>query len=299
MSVESSKRNPANNQADDWFEEETAEISFDRESLDTGEEKIISVEEAPEVVSGGRRDPSWQWSIGIACVILGIIIALLFKAYRKGGEGSFVSPWDSRKDLAVMVKYLQTDRNRLQTDLEKARKTIQKYEENSSRGMQDMTMVKTRLEKYRQEAGISPVHGPGITVQMGDSPIKPGDGDDPNFYIVHDVDLLALVNELWASGAEAISINDQRVVINTPIRCVGPTITVNTVRLTPPYVVKAIGPPANLETGLRYTGGFLDSMTPNIERGVEIKVKKVKDIVIPGFRGSLINRYAKPYTETK
>ena len=132
-------------------------------------------------------------------------------------------------------------------------------------------------------------------ITLDDSPRKPGPTDDPNFYIVHDIDLMALVNELWASGAEAISINDQRVVMNTAIRCVGPTITVNTVRLTPPYIVKAIGPSSDLETGLRYTGGFLDSMAPNIDRGVKIKIEKVNEIKISEFKGSLVNRYAKTY----
>lgn len=248
-------------------------------------------------ISDTKTDPSWQWSIGIACVILGIIVSLLFKTYRKEGPGVAFTSYDTRNDLAKMVNYLQTERNRLQTDLANARKTIMQYEDTTTKGKDESSALMEQLEKYRQEAGLTGVLGPGIIVTLKDSPIKPKDGDDPNFYIVHDVDLMALVNELWASGAEAISINEQRLVMTSAIRCVGPTITVNTVRLTPPYVVKAIGPPSNLETGLKYTGGFLDSMSPNIDRGVDIKIKRVKDLTIPAYRGSLINRYAKPYTE--
>jgi len=243
------------------------------------------------------RDLTLQWSIGIACLILGIMISLLFKTYKK--QGQLPTLYTQREDLAKMVKYLEKERNKLQTDLAKARKNLREYEENTLKGRDEFTTIRKQLQFSRQEAGLTAVHGPGIVIKLNDSPIKPRDGDDPNYYIVHDVDLMALTNELWASGAESISINKQRLVMTSPIRCVGPTITVNTVRLSPPYIVKAIGPTSNLETGLRYPGGFLDSMSPNIDRGVEIKVNRVKDVVISGYRGGLVNRYAKPYSEKK
>ena len=87
--------------------------------------------------------------------------------------------------------------------------------------------------------------------------------------------------------------------MTTPIRCVGPTITINAVRLSPPYIVKAIGPPQNLDMGLRYTGGFMDSMTPNVQRGVDIRINRESDVKIPPFKGSLFNRLAKVYNPDK
>jgi uncharacterized protein YlxW (UPF0749 family) len=234
----------------------------------------------------------WQWSIIVACFILGIVVALLLKTYRT--EGDINTIYGQRKELAEMNKYLQTERNKLQADLSKARATIEEFEEAASKGIDESTTLRKQLLNVRQEAGFTDVKGPGIIVELNDSPLKPKDGEDPNFYIVHDIDLQALVNELWASGAEAISINEQRIVINTAIRCAGPTITINAVRLTPPYIVKAIGPPDNLETGLRYPGGFMDTMSPNIDRGVRVRVSQGKDILIPSFKGSLVHTYGKP-----
>ena len=284
MSLEPREVSTLDTKTRDWLEDQdTTEIVFEKPGPSPKPDKKQSA------------NPEWQYSIGIACIILGIMVALLFKTYKR--EGNLPTLWTQREDLAKMVKYLEKERNKLETDLNKARQTINKYEENSSKGKVEYSTIRNNLVQSRQEAGLTSVHGPGIIIRMNDSPIKPKDGDDPNYYIVHDVDLMALVNELWASGAEAVSINDQRMVMTSPIRCVGPTITVNTVRLTPPYIVKAIGPSSTLETGLRYTGGFLDSMAPNMDRGVEIRINKNDDIMIPAYRGSLVNRYAKPYTK--
>lgn len=271
----------------DWFDEEpTSEIYVEETSREISE-NTTRKDSTPRV------DKTWRWSITIACIILGIIVSLLFRTYKSEGQVNTI--YGQRRDLAEMVKYLQTERNKLQADLSKAREIISDLEKASSRGKSEFETLRKQLNVHRQEAGLTPVRGPGIIVRLDDSPMEPKVGDDPNYYIVHDIDLMALVNELWASGAEAISINEQRLVMTSAIRCVGPTITVNTVRLTPPYVVKAIGPPSNLETGLRYRGGFMDSMSPNIERGVVIKISREKDIKIPAFKGSLVNRYAKTY----
>lgn len=253
----------------------------------------------PSSGGSGRLNPerlpgvSWKWAIGIACLILGVLFSLLFKTYKR--EGIVSTLYGSRQDLAMMVKYLQTERDKLQTEIENSRKVISDYEDTASKGKDETATIKKQLNVSRQEAGFTHVRGPGIEIRLNDSRLRPKEGDDPNYYIVHDIDLLALTNELWASGAEAISINDQRLVMTTPIRCVGPTITVNAVHLSPPYFVKAIGPQDELEKGLTYTGGFMDSMTANLSRGVEVKIYRKEDLVLAPFKGSLSNRYAKTY----
>jgi uncharacterized protein YlxW (UPF0749 family) len=113
------------------------------------------------------------------------------------------------------------------------------------------------------------------------------------------VDIQALVNELWAAGAEAVSVNNQRVVTRTSIRCVGPTVLVNGVRMAAPYVVKAIGPSADLEMALRMPGGFLDSMAQLIKMGGEVKMNRSQELSVEPFDGSLIFRYGRPFEGSK
>jgi len=140
--------------------------------------------------------------------------------------------------------------------------------------------------------------GPGLIVKLSDSTRRPNADEDPYFFILHDVDLQALANELWSAGAEAISINDQRLVHRTSIRCVGPTVLVNTVRMAAPYVVKVIGPKDDMDTGLKMQGGFLDSLQMLIRNGGEVRITKSDDITIPPYQGSLNLRFAVPVQET-
>ena len=100
-------------------------------------------------------------------------------------------------------------------------------------------------------AGLTEVKGPGVTIEMNDAKKEVPSGQDPNLFIIHDDDVLAVVNELLASGAEAIAINGQRVVATTEIRCAGAVIMINGVRFAPPLKIQAIGDPETLHNALK------------------------------------------------
>jgi len=165
------------------------------------------------------------------------------------------------------------------------------------RQVQDLTNVihgnstADTMFSARMKAGLVAVTGPGIIVTIDDSkrPSKPG--ENPNLYIIHDDDILKVINELWAAGAEAVSINEQRLVVNSEIRCAGPTLSVNNTRSSPPYEVKAIGNSATLETALRMRGGVLETLQ---FWGIQINIRRQDNVVIPGFKGVFHFEYAKP-----
>ena len=159
------------------------------------------------------------------------------------------------------------------------------------------------LEKSQFLAGLTDVKGPGIIVTLDDSkiPLPAGipagvlGGAPPN--IIHDTDINQVVNELKATGAEAISINDQRLVAVSPVRCAGPTVFVNNTPQTPPYIIKAIGNPKNLATALNMSGGIMQQI-----RGYDptmFKVdKSMKPIFIGAYSGGIEPKYAVPATTT-
>lgn len=231
--------------------------------------------------------------IALACVLLGILIPLQFRTQRTEGFPLY----NQRADLLRIVRDMETARNKLEAELAQKEKQISTYEQAASKGESLLNAMRDQLEFARMEAGLTPLKGPGLTIRLIDSLRTPGQNDDPYLFIVHDVDLEALVNELFASGAEAISINEQRIVATTSIRCVGPTVLVNSVPLASPYVVKAIGQPATLEGGLRTPGGFLDSMMASMREGVQIKIARMQEVAVPGYRGGLVFRYAKMVKE--
>lgn len=240
---------------------------------------------------GVRRD-NWQIPVAVACVVLGLMIALQFRAQRGAPP-----PTTDREQLVTQLRSLESERNKLSLELTEARQKLSAVEESAGRRQALEATMKEQLGAARMQAGLTGLEGPGLVVTLNDSPRKPRSDEDPYFYLVHDVDLQSLVNELWASGAEAVSVNDQRVVSRTAIRCAGPVILVNTVRLVPPYVVKAIGPASDLERALKMPGGWFDNQAPLIANGGTIKIASEERVVVPAYDGPLIFRYARPTEE--
>lgn len=233
---------------------------------------------------------TWQIPVAVACIVLGVMVGL---QYRTQLSTTPIQVDDRRKTLEL-VRTLEAERNKLSTEITDLRGRMAELEDASGKRESVSKQMQEQLNRSRIEAGLTGLKGPGVEIVLSDSPRTPGMDEDPYFYIVHDVDLQAVVNELWAAGAEAVSINDQRVVTRTSIRCVGPTVLVNGVRLAAPYTVKGIGP-SDLETALRMPGGFIDSMAPLISHGGQIQVTRNQEISILPFEGSLAFRYSQSF----
>ena len=145
-------------------------------------------------------------------------------------------------------------------------------------------------DMLRYRAALVPLEGEGVIVRMDDSakPVKAG--ENPNLYIIHDDDLLRVINELRAAGAEAVSINGQRLTGTSEIRCAGPTLSVNNVRSAPPYKIHAIGDPESLEKSIKMRGGVEDTLKV---WGIQIDVKKEEHVEVPAYKGAASFKYAK------
>ena len=110
---------------------------------------------------------------------------------------------------------------------------------------------------------------------------------------MHQDDILRILNELRSAGAEALSVNDQRVLATSEIRCAGNTVSINNTRTAAPFVIKAIGDPEQLESGIKMRGGIFDDLSP----WISIELKKVTDdIVIPAYAGKIEFKHAKIIT---
>jgi uncharacterized protein YlxW (UPF0749 family) len=253
---------------------------------------------------------AWQFPVTIACVLLGMLITVQFKTQRSVDFPLFrqsdqlqrmvKSLESNNEELSRGVRYLETDRNKLLADLKETRDQLQRME-GSAHHSGDQALVqglKDDLGRARMLAGLVPVKGPGVEVELNDSPRTPGPNDDPYFFLIHDLDIQAFVNELWAAGAEGVAVNDQRLATSSSVRCVGPTVLVNTVRLAPPYVIRAIGDPRTLETALRMPGGVINNMENQVKMGVRISITRSdRPLVLPEFKGASSFRYLQPATD--
>ena len=144
------------------------------------------------------------------------------------------------------------------------------------------------LKRNNMLLGLTDVTGEGVIVTVQDGQ-APKNADNLSDYLVHDGDLREIVNELSNSGAEAISINDQRIVSPTYINCVGSVISINGEKVGSPFVIKAIGNKASLYGGINRPGNYIEVYMKDY---TSVDVKKVNNISIKKYNGAIKFKYA-------
>lgn len=152
-----------------------------------------------------------------------------------------------------------------------------------------------RLEKLREQAGMTAVQGPGVTVTLSDAPpeIRDSVDIDVSQLIVHQQDIQAVVNALWAGGAEAISIQNRRIITTTGIKCVGNSVILDGVPYSPPYVIKAVGDPVGLVLALG-ASDYLNLYLAAVEAyQLGWDLQSANELVIPAYADNVELRYAR------
>ena len=212
--------------------------------------------------------------IALVCAVLGFMLATQFKTTERQKTINI----QRAEDLSDRLKAVEKERDELSKEMEKLQ---------AKAGDEVVAREIVRLKAF---AGDFEMHGKGIKLVLDDSKIASKPGENPNLYIIHDDDLLRVINELRAAGAEAIAITGERIVAMSEIRCAGPTLSVNNNRSAPPYEIKAIGNPNNLESALKLRGGVLENFK---FWGIQADLSQSDDIVIPAFKGRKSFEYAK------
>ena len=135
--------------------------------------------------------------------------------------------------------------------------------------------------------GTIDVHGPGVKITIDDAEQDFVSERANNIMkIVHDIDIMFVINDLRAGGAEAISINNQRVIESTEVYCDGPFLSINGVKLSAPFVLYAIGNKENLKDYMLDTDNYLASLTAPT-RGVIVKLEQQDDVILKGYDGTI------------
>lgn len=199
-------------------------------------------------------------------------------------------PSQRLEELAFLLRDQERNRAALEQQIGQLRDQLRAYEQGAVQGRTTLEALSLQLEQLRLLAGLISVAGPGVVVELRDSPLPLRPGDDPNTVILHYTDLQGAVNELWASGAEAIAINGERIIVTTGLNCVGTTILCNTKRLAPPYRITAIGDPDPMLAYLQRTEGVLEALR---SFGFPVKVTKAARLVVPAYRGGYRFTHAK------
>ena len=230
-------------------------------------------------------------TIGIMCFLLTTGICIQLKTIEEATKTVGVeNTKNALRDevLKWKEKYDSTYASFMREEeaLEKIRTEATKNDANSSKLEEEIKIADKLL-------GFTDVTGQGIEITIADSetetPQTLGGVLDAKFLLVHSTDLIQIVNELKNAGAEAISINDERIVLTTSITCDGNVVLINGEKIGSPFVIKAIGQPESL-AGITRPGGYLEIMERD---GIEIDVKKSDNITIKKYNGVLKSKYLK------
>ncbi len=227
-------------------------------------------------------------SLALVCVVLGIMVTLQYRTVNQG-----IGPVSDyrAKELASQLKKVREERDKLITMKNEYEVKIREYENSASQGSITAKMLKKELDNVRILAGLEDVQGPGITVKVDDLKFA----EETQYALITYSMLLEIVNELNAAGAEAISINDQRVVSNTEIRQTGGIhININMVSYAPPFEFKVIGDPKTLEAALRLREGVVEKIE---SYNIAVTITQEQLVNIPKYNGVIEKKYAQAVKE--
>lgn len=218
-------------------------------------------------------------SIGLVALILTMILFTQFKTVEETDIMAIETMRETelREELASWKsKYEEVEAN-----LEEREQRIAEYKQELNNSEAAMQLLEKEVKEAEGYLGLTAVHGEGIEITLNDN-----EEADIGYW-----DLLALTNELISAGAEAISINDERIVSTTEIVPINEIIIfVNSRKISGPYVVRAIGDKKYLESALTIKGGYLDERT--IADGKSVSYIVGDDIQIPAYNGKLNFEYA-------
>ncbi|MEW6726709.1 MAG: DUF881 domain-containing protein [Bacillota bacterium] len=233
------------------------------------------------------RTKQVYWGLAIVGLILGLMISTQFRYAREIALNITIQ---RAQQLTDEIHAATVQRDRLQNRVEELRHKMDQVAANP-----ELSRLRETLDKTKMQAGLITLTGPGVEVTLNDSVVALQPGQDPNLYVLHDEDILRVLNELRAAGAEALAINGERLLATSEVRCVGPTVLVNkTKRLAPPYVITAIGDPNTMVASLKMPGGVLDVLQ---FWGIQASVKKADLVTVPAYSGATNFQYARPSGE--
>ena len=180
--------------------------------------------------------------------------------------------------------------------LKEKEQTLTRLREDVTKNNKLSDEQRKKIDNNNTILGLTKVTGKGVQIVLkdGEENKKAGSTLEASQTIVHDVDILEIVNVLRNAGAEAISINGHRIIATSPISCIGTVIKINDEKVGAPYVISAIGNPESLESALNIPGGIISILE---KFGIKITKEKKDEIKIPEYTGVYKYQYLKAVGE--
>ncbi len=236
-----------------------------------------------------------QWAVSIAGALA--VIGFVGYAQWNGSPERTQFATSVQQVLADQVSKLEDEQEELRGQLATSEAQVLEFQQASTTSSSTLAEVNRRLEAARLATGLTPLRGPGLVIEIADSKRVIPEGENPGNYIVLVDDLRDIVAALWASGAEAIAINGERLVATSSIYGVGASVLVNTAFLSPPFRIQAIGLEGLLDR-FNTSPAFLGRVAQRIDVfGLEFASQTADAVELRAFVGNTRFRWAVPAEE--
>lgn len=231
----------------------------------------------------------WPIALTMVCLVLGGMLGVQVHTKRLQGATQVGRQTSA---LVGMLTQGQAQLEKQQEEIERLREKVARYEQDASGERGLAQVMSEELRNNRIALGLLSVKGPGIELVLGDSTMKGDDGiGGQDAFVIHDFDLLQIANELWAAGAEAVSLNGQRLSAGSAITCSGRLIEVNKVAIGSPFTFLAIGDRGNLTSALNIRDGALDRLRV---LQFQVKLTPKDEVVVPAIAVAPKYKHASP-----
>lgn len=241
----------------------------------------------------GRRRSIWSWLVPVVALLAG----LLFTTSATTAQGTAL-----REDRTPQLANLIADRERQVTDSQAQagalRTQVQTDTDRLAGSDSGVAAQQQRAQQQTEAAGLTALRGPALTVSLNDAPTSPDGslpkGATPDDVVVHQQDVQAVVNAMWAGGAEAMTIMGVRVISTSAVRCVGNTLLLDGVLYSPPFTITAIGDPGAMRAALDASPAIGAYRQAVAAWGLGYDVRDEGDATLPAYTGSTDLQYATP-----
>ncbi|PRR78756.1 hypothetical protein CLLI_13380 [Clostridium liquoris] len=225
----------------------------------------------------------------IASIIIGILIAMNI-SFTRENKTMFLSS-KQYQDAYSYRNELLNDISNLSDEYTKYSNKLHKYENNAKNKKKIIEEINSEIMDNKKIIGYTDLQGPGIKITLQDASME--FVQDPFEYelrLIHNTDMIQVINDLLNAGAEAISINGLRVVSSTGVYCNGAFLRINGIQVCAPFYVNAIGNKDTLKNYMLADENHLKSL---MLRNIIVDVEEDDNIKIPAFSGDIENKYIK------
>ena len=231
--------------------------------------------------------------VGFMALLIGWVLSVQMITTDGSEQGGLV-PLVKLKQYEEELKILRGEKEDALNELNELEQLIMVIESEKAADDAIIRNLVSELERYKMASGVIDVLGPGVVITIRDPARTDELLYDYNSILYNSEQLLSLINKLKEAGAEAISINEQRIVGTTEISLAGNGININGAATAPPYTIKAIGNPLTIESAVTIRGGIIDTMKGKFNWIVDITQNE--EISISRYAGVVSFKSIKPVT---